>query len=392
MNLRPEHELILACARTGGGSAGGADRARELLDGPLDWDFLCAQADEQAVLQLVHRRAASRYADLVPPRVLTRMAEECRWLTQLSQALTRALVDLLPAFSAQSIGVLPYKGPTLGLQAYGDPALRTFADLDILVRPADLDAPRAVLLSGGFFPSFPTTPARRALLVRRGSHESFERDDGVAVELHWRIAGAVSDFGLDHGRLWKRLGVVRLGGRLVPALAPSDLLLVLCIHGGKHAWERLAWICDVAELVRRTPDLDWTAVSTEAERLRAGRILRLGLRLADELLDAPLPPHVADLVRSDRTLGTLAAYVRRWLFQPPRAGAGTFRFHLGTRVGWRGKIELALGSLTALNQQDLGGVKLPDAALPLYYVARPARLAAKAVRHASRRLRPSAGA
>ena len=164
-------------------------------------------------------------------------------------------------------------------------------------------------------------------------------------------------------------------------------MLVLCIHGGKHAWERLAWICDVAELVRRTPDLDWTAVSTEAERLRAGRILRLGLRLADELLDAPLPPHVADLVRSDRTLGTLAAYVRRWLFQPPRAGAGTFRFHLGTRVGWRGKIELALGSLTALNQQDLGGVKLPDAALPLYYVARPARLAAKAVRHASRRLR-----
>ena len=123
--------------------------------GPLDWDFLCAQADEQAVLQLVHRRAASRYADLVPPRVLTRMAEECRWLTQLSQALTRALVDLLPVFSAQSIGVLPYKGPTLGLQAYGDPALRTFADLDILVRPADLDAARAVLLSGSFFPFLP---------------------------------------------------------------------------------------------------------------------------------------------------------------------------------------------------------------------------------------------
>ena len=384
MNLRPEHELILACARTG---SGGADRATALLDGPLDWDFLCAQADEQAVLQLVRRRMATRYADRVPEPVLDRMAEDCRWLTQHSQALTRELLDLLTLFSKSDIPVLPFKGPTLGLQAYGDPALRTFADLDVLVRPADLKDARAVLLNGGFHTSFPTTPARRALLVDRGSHESFERDDGVAVELHWRIAGAVSDFGLDYARLWSRLGVVALGGRLVPVLEPVDLLLVLCIHGAKHAWERLAWICDVAELVRRTPELDWTALVAEAEELKAGRIVGLGLLLADELLDAPLPAHVAALVRSDRALAPLAASVRSWLFQPPRGGAGTFRFHLGTRVGWRGKTELALRSLTALNQQDLGGVRLPDAVLPLYYVARPLRLVGKAVGHATRRLR-----
>ena len=387
MNLRPEHELILACARTGSGGAERPDRAPELLDGPLDWDFLSAQADEQAVLQLVQRRMATRYADRVPEPVLARMAEECRLLTQLSQALTRELLDLLTLFSTSDIPALPFKGPTLGLQAYGDPALRTFADLDVLVRPADLEDAHAVLLNGGFRPSFPTTPARRALLVDRGSHESFERDDGVAVELHWRIAGAVSDFGLDYARLWSRLGVVSLGGRPVTALEPVDLLLVLCIHGAKHAWERLAWICDVAELVRRTPEMDWTALVAEAEELKAGRIVGLGLLLADELLDAPLPAHVAALVRSDRALAPLAASVRSWLFEPPRAGAGTFRFHLGTRVGWRGKTELALRSLTALNQQDLGGLRLPDAVLPLYYVARALRLVGKAVGHATRSLR-----
>ena len=133
--------------------------------------------------------------------------------------------------------------------------------------------------------------------------------------------------------------------------------------------------------------MDWTALGAEAERLKAGRIVRLGLLLADELLDTPLPPHVAGPLRSDRALAPLAASVRRWLFQPPRAGAGTFRFHLGTRVGWRGKTELALRSITALNQQDLGGVKLPDVVLPLYYVARPVRLVGRAVSHATRRLR-----
>ena len=384
MSLRPEHELILACART---DSGGVGRATALLDGPLDWDFLCAQADEQAVLQLVQRQMATRHADRVPEPVLARMAEECRWLTQHSQALTRELLDLLTRFSKSDIPALPFKGPTLGLQAYGDPALRTFADLDVLVRPADFEDAREVLLNGGFHASFPTNPARRALLVRRGSHESFERDDGVAVELHWRIAGAVSDFGLDYGRLWSRLGVVSLGGQPVTALAHVDLLLVLCIHGAKHAWERLAWICDVAELVRRTPEMDWTALVAEAEKLKAGRVVGLGLLLADELLDALLPPHVTGPLRSDGAMAPLIARVHRWLFQPPRAGAGTFRFHLGTRVGWRGKTELTLRSLTALNQQDLGGMRLPDALLPLYYVARPLRLVGKAVGHATRRLR-----
>ena len=384
VKIRTEHELILPCARTG---SGGEEQATILLDGPLDWDFLSAQADEQAVLQLVQRQMATRYADRVPEPVLARMAEDCRWLTQHSQALTRELLDLLSLFSKSDIPVLPFKGPTLGLQAYGDPALRTFADLDILVRPADLENARSVLLDGGFRSSFPTTPARRALLLRQGSHESFERDDGVAVELHWRIAGAISDFGLDYNRLWSRLGAVSLGRRRVPALRPVDLLFVLCIHGAKHAWARLAWICDVAELIRRTPDMDWTAVVAEAELLKAGRVLGLGLLLADQLLDAPLPPHVAALVRSDRALAPLAASVRGWLFRPPRAGAGTFRFHLGTRVGWWRKTQMALRSLTALNQQDLGGVKLPDAVLPLYYVARPVRLVGKAVRHATGGLR-----
>jgi hypothetical protein len=75
---------------------------------------------------------ATRYAERVPEPVLARMAEECRLLTQLSQALTRELLDLLTLLSTSGIPALPLKGPTLELQAYGDPALRTLAYLDIL--------------------------------------------------------------------------------------------------------------------------------------------------------------------------------------------------------------------------------------------------------------------
>src|SRR3712207_8653927 len=37
-------------------------------------------------------------------------------------------------------------------------------------------------------------------------------------------------------------------------------LLILCVHGTKHIWGRLSWICDVAELLRTQPDMDWEYV------------------------------------------------------------------------------------------------------------------------------------
>lgn len=118
--------------------------------------------------------------------------------------------------------------------------------------------------------------------------------------------------------------------------------------------------------------------------MRCERVLRLALALASDLLEAPLPPPVAAFVRQDPGVLPLADHVRRGLFLPPRAGAGTFRFHLGGRESWRAKLHLTFGSLTALNQRDLQVVDLPDAALPLYYMIRPARLLAKAVVQAVR--------
>jgi hypothetical protein len=204
------------------------------------------------------------------------------------------------------------------------------------------------------------------------------------VELHWRVAARVSEFGLDYDRLWARLVTVRLAGHDLPALRPDDLLILLALHGAKHAWERLGWICDVAMLIGAEPGLDWDAAVREAERMRAERLLLLALRLAADLLGAALPDSVAQMARADPAVDRLVARVQEDLFVPPRSGAGTFGFHLDTRPRWRDKLALLFGGLTALNQRDLEVVRLPDAVLPLYFVARPIRLAGKSIAHALR--------
>src|SRR5262249_41288467 len=102
---------------------------------------------------------------------------------------------------------------------------------------------------------------------------------------------------------------LRLLGIDVRWPAAEDLLLLLCVHGGKHRWDELKWIVDIAELLRARPDLDWRAVAGKAPRAGAWGMLAVALLLANEMLDAPLPSSVLDAVRATPRSVPLAAEV-----------------------------------------------------------------------------------
>jgi hypothetical protein len=93
--------------------------------------------------------------------------------------------------------------------------------------------------------------------------------------------------------------------------------MLICIHGAKHFWEQLSYIADVAAFVTRQ-ELDWGRVMAAAAEVGGERMLYVGLRLAADLLGAPLPESVGAALRSDRTVGRLAKQITRCL---PAAGS-----------------------------------------------------------------------
>jgi hypothetical protein len=74
---------------------------------------------------------------------------------------------------------------------------------------------------------------------------------------------------------------------------------VLCVHGSKHAWEQLKWVCDVAEVIRSHPNLDWERIFSNALNWRCLRLVYMGLSLAHLVLDAPLPEAVVARFSAD---------------------------------------------------------------------------------------------
>ncbi len=332
------------------------------------------------MLPLLHHQLRAVADGAVSALVRDALRRRAEADAQRNLRLAGELLRLLDRFAAHGVAAVSYKGPTVALRCYGDLALRPFRDLDFLVRPQDLGTAHQVLAGDGYRPRPPRTPRQQTAIRTTWREDAFWRDDDI-VELHWAFAPPEFPLPLDLDEVWARLEPLPIGGTLVRTLSAEHLLLVLCTHGAKHCWERLGWICDVAELLRRTPALDLSGMLAQARSLGVERIVLLGLRLAAELLDVPLPEDVACRARDDRAVGALAAQVRATLFRRMPTGSShsweSRLFHLRTRERWRDRLRYCARVALTPTAGDWAWVRLPDALYPLYYVARPIRLIAK---------------
>src|SRR5262249_9003554 len=141
----------------------------------------------------------------------------------------------------------------------------------------------------------------------------FLRNGRDIVELHWGVASP-SFCAVTTDMLWDRLQSRNFAGRTVFVLPPRDLLLILCVHGAKHCWQRLAWITDVAELIDQA-DFDWQCVLKQGSALECERMLLLGLSVARDVVGARLPVEADRRLRKQSVVRSMTAAVRERLFQ-----------------------------------------------------------------------------
>lgn len=377
---RPEHELLLACARTRVG-AEGKGRINALAGQTLDWDYLCRLAKRHSVLPLLYWQLNSNAPGAVPPMQLERLRAKFRDNAARNLYLTGELERIITLFKASGVAVLPYKGPALAAAAYGNISLRRFVDLDILVSKDDIPRAKELLCSRGLMPAPTLSPAQERVLLRAQHNLPFSRDGGrLIVELHWEIAArqfAPASFGQSFVGETETIKLLKLE---VESLSPEDLLLSLCVHGTKHLWERLAWICDIAELLHSRPGTDWARLTERAAKLRARRMLNLGLRLAHDLLDAPMPVEVGRRVAADRVAAELASEVTARLFDgceySPAGLLRNINFNLRARRDWRDKARY-LSFIFTPTDGDVSLLDLPASLSFAYYLLRPFRLLLK---------------
>src|SRR5205823_3259895 len=133
-----------------------------------DWSRVQWLAQRHAVTPLVHQALARLPAGSVRGDVVEtfRATVEQNGIRNLEQSAE--LIRLLERLEGAGIEAVPYKGPVLASEVYGDVALREFVDLDILVHPRDVARAVRLLEDDCYRPHDALTPRQERFLLRTG--------------------------------------------------------------------------------------------------------------------------------------------------------------------------------------------------------------------------------
>ncbi len=377
LELSPEISLLLACARSRI-DLETADQIRESARRSLDWDRLIYLARGHGLVPLLHKNLEAVCPNQIPVPYREQISAEAKKTAARNLLLTTELLELLELFETNGIAVMPYKGPAVAIQVYHDLRLRGFLDLDILIRRDDLDRIRDLIIARGYKSQIEMTAAKQRAIFRSECDQVFTRSDGkIVLEIHWAITPPFFSFALDTDRLFERSVRMDMLGRNVLALSPEDLLLILCVNGTKDIWGRLEISCCVAELLRNHPHLRWTEVLEESRRLGAERMLLLGLYLARDLFQAPLPGAVTDRMARLPKLRTMAEKVYRRIFDNPEPQPTLFEltmFRLHCRERFRDRLNYCIRRVLTPTYQDVEVLPLPSSLEFLYPLLRPLKI------------------
>jgi hypothetical protein len=335
----------------------------------IDWERLVQRGWDHAVIPMLQ---AVLDVEGVPRDAREALRSAMRHSVRRSLTLSAELARLGGLFAQLEIPAIALKGPALSRYLYGDPASRSSADLDFLVKPEHLARIHDALRARDYrlLQAVPWDK-HGALMRSRESQLPFMNESELVVDIHWRMFKSYFANALDTMDPWTALRSETVAGRSIQTLAPEANLLYLCSHAAKHEFSRLGWLCDIARFLAVTPDLDWPGAIGHAHRAGALRQLLLSVRLAGGLLDAPTPT-----MPQDRAVDALAAAIQRRLLSGadpavPAMELIRFSMRLLERPGHR--IRFLAGSI-APSAAEYGALRLPRPLHFLYYPFRPFRL------------------
>lgn len=218
-----------------------------------------------------------------PPAELRRDAQGQIAAGLKIRSLTLAVIDVL---ATARITPIVLKGYALATRLYAEgPLARPATDVDILVRPEELEA---------------TIVALGTLDLHRWEntslHDPFEDHHHLSylgrrglVEVHFRLFSGFGGGVFDDLSLQARAINSKLDGRSIRLLAPEDEFLYLAIHAANHAFLRVSWLIDLQRYLERCAPLDWSIMSTRARAAGFYTAMCTTLWLLETLLHVELP-------------------------------------------------------------------------------------------------------
>lgn len=313
----------------------------------------------------------------VAPGLAATLRDEARLAAERSLDAISTLHRVARSLDGVGISWMLWKGPALSMLVWGEPGIRQFSDLDIVIAPRDRETALAALAADGW-----RAQGGHSRALARAVHAAtraypLTRPGSIPIELHWAFAGMHYPPWGDVAATAARAATVEVGGLVVRTPSGADALLLCALHATKHGWSQAEDVVMFTRLALREPNVVAIA-NARAEEAGVGTAMRLGVLLAAQLCDVGLPAHPASAREQARVRAMADACVSRM-----ESGAGAWRKTHAWTIGWvrrpSHRVRYAAVALLAPSLQEWNWLELPDSLVWAYPIVRLARLALRTV-------------
>ena len=374
MSDNQKYSILFLCAHPIG-SVEKSVCASALVD--IDWQELLALAKKQGMMALLYGHLKyHELLDTIPDFAQKALHRFFVLNVARNERLQKILFDVLSLLQTAKIDVTPIKGIVLAKELYGDIAWRTMEDLDLLVQLPDMLRAREVLLKNGFIDSLNIRDADITEYIDAGWDLSFlHQDSRIIIEIGTGISPRYMGGNIFDSELLDNKQEVLIYDNYITTLSPESQLLLLCIHGTKHHWNRIIWLADLVALLRAHPGIDFVLVEKFARKMGVWRMVLTSLCLINILFDIDLPAVIKDTLTKDKHAEKLASWLALRISAFNTLTSWQYRkFYILTLDRMWGKARYLIDLTFSPTFNDWKVVELPHYLRPLYYVIRPFRM------------------
>lgn len=284
--MKAEEDLILLLSNAGPSGAtlkSAEDILRSAPWGAVDYGRMMDLAVANGVAPLLYDNLKG--SCLVPDDRLALLRKAFLHTVADNVRKGREVVRITALLKARGIESIVLKGPVAAEDIFGNPGLYPSGDIDILVRPADLDKAGKILTESGY--TF-EEGAREDMLAGT-YHLTFHGH--YAVEIHWTLSFRYFDIPPEFW--WENARTIEYEGMEVKVLSAERYILYAVFRLYNKAFKPLKYFVLPAGIINKYHnEIDWSQLFLLSERYGMRRLVIFALRMLHDLLGSCVPAEV----------------------------------------------------------------------------------------------------
>lgn len=288
MSLSNEEKIICLLSRLKP-SKEDIERTRSIVtsSGPgIDYGRLVRIASLNGVAPLLYNNLRDR--EFFPEKLLSKL--RYAYLLSVAGNLRKGkeLIRLLDLLKRRGIEAIPVKGVFASELIFENPGFYYGSDIDILVKPSDLQGAKHILMESGYA----CNEENERDMLSSHYHLVFQNDRHL-VEVHWNLVKRY--FKVPAEFWWEDIYEEWYEGRKVLCLAPEKYLICTIFRLFSHMYHPLKFFVLVSEICNKYYDrIDWLRFRQFIKTYGMEKMASFTLKLSNELLGTKVPKDIKD--------------------------------------------------------------------------------------------------